>query len=448
MGANGSGTTGIIALAGLIVVAVAAAPAPVSGQFAQYTQPGTVSRGGPEVTRDGFEQALEEAPWRLGPIRLDPWIGLSNLRLTANPLGIPEEEESEPEGDLTASGGAGLRAHLPTGHNVYWTAHALPEYVWWADQGDRNRVNGRYGAGVFAFFNRLTLELSGRRQEELGIVSAELPREVNSRRDTFRLGAETRLGFALSLFVEASEARTRNVLEEAERAAAGRLQALDRDERSLRGGLRYRPRERWTLGVGMEWTESDSVSGERDLSSSGTAPVVEVRYTGPKFWVSAGAELRSLESQAGSRFQDSDTETYSVTLGLDGNRLSPSVYARKSLSLALSEGFSHFTTETFGASLGLPLGHRLQVRAYGEIGESEFVPVEAGVPDRVSRADDLTSYGAEITFRLGRYLSTHLGGHVTELDSNVPGEDRDLEVLRTGISLGLGGGEGSGGGWI
>lgn len=444
MRAIGSGKS--IALAAVVLVAAAAAPQPASGQFAQYTQPGTVSRGGPEVTREGFEQALEEAPWHLGPIRLDPWIGLRNLSWSSNPQAGTEGTEAEQEDDLTASGGAGLRAHLPTGHNVFWTAHALPEYVWWAEQDERNRLNGRYGAGVFAFFNRLTLEASGRRQEQLGVVSTELPQEVNSRRDTFRLATETRLGFAVSLFAEASEARTRTVFEEAERATGGGLRGLDRDERSLRGGLRYRPRERWTLGVGMEWTESEAEGETRDHSTTGSGPVVEVRYTGPKFWASAGAAFRSLEAEGESTFRDTDTETYSVNLGVDGNRLSPAVYARRELSLAVSEGFSHFTTETVGASLGLPLGHRTQLRAFGEVGEAEFTAEAGAAADPVDRVDDITSYGFDLTLRLGRRLGIQVGGHVTDFDSSVPGEDRTLEVLRTGISLGLGTGGGSG--WL
>lgn len=437
-----------VTLAGACLLLTAAvAPGPVWGQFAQYTQPGTVSRGGPDVTREGFERALEEAPWHAGPIRVDPWIGLRNVSWSANPLAAAEGTDGE-EGDLSISAGAGLRAHLPTGHSLFWTAHALPEYLWWADQDERNRLNGRYGAGVFGFFNRLTLELSGRRQEQLGVVSAELPQEVNNRGDVFRLAGEVRLGFATSLFADLSETRIRNVLEEEEaRITGGQLQALDRDERRLRGGLRYRPRERWTLGLGMEWTETESVGTDRDLSSSGTAPVAELLYDGPKFWASAGVELRSLEAEEGSEFRDTDTETYSVQLGVDGNRLSPAVYTRRTLSLAVSEEFSHFTTEVVGASVGLQLGHRTQVRAFGELGESDFAARDdVAAPDRV---DDVTSYGAELTFRVGRGLAARLGGYRTDFDSNVPGEDRVLEVFTTGLTFSLGGvGVGSGSGWL
>lgn len=413
--------------------AAAVAPRPARGQFAQYTQPGTVSRGGPSVTRAGFETALAEAPWHLGPVRVDPWIGLRNVSWSANPLGA--SEEGSPKSDLLASGGAGVRAHLPTGHNLFWTVHALPEYSWWAREHDRNRLNGRYGAGLFGFFNRVTLEMSARRQEQLGVVSAEQPQEVNSRRDIFTLATETRLGFATSVFAEATETRIRNVLNRAELAAAGGLRGLDRNEGRLRGGLRYRPRERWTLGAGVEWTESDSTDTARDLSSRGTAPLVEVVYSGPKFWTSANAELRSLRARPGSEFKNTDTETYSVQLGVDGNRLSPAVYARRSLSLSVSENYSHYTTDTFGASVAMTLGYRTQLRAFGELGTADFAALDPAVP---ARMDDITSYGIDLNVRLSRRLNAHLGGYHTRFDSNLPGEDRVLDVLQTGVSLGFG----------
>lgn len=426
--------------------AIAIAPLPVRGQFAQYTQPGTVNRGGPEVTREGFEQALEEAPWHLGAVRVDPWIGVRNASWTANPLGASEGTEAE-EADFTVSGGAGLRAHLPTGHSVFWTAHVLPEYQWWAEQDQRARLNGRYGVGVFGFLNRMTLEASARRVEQLGVLTAEAPQEINSRQDVFRVANETLLGFATSVFAEVSESRTRAALEAEEAQAAPGFRALDRDERRIRTGLRYRPRDRWTLGLGVEWTEAESVGPGRDLSNSGTAPLVEVLYDGPSFWASGAAEFRSLEAESESGFRDTDTETYSVQVGVDGNRVSPAIYARRNLSLALSEQFSHFTSETFGATVGLQLGYRTDLLAFGELGQNEFVVREGAAP--LDRVDDLTSYGAEISFRIGRGFAARLGGYRTEFDSNVPGEDRTLEVLQAGLTLSLGGrGRGSGSDWL
>lgn len=412
------------------------APAGARGQFAQYTQPGTVSAGEAGTSREGLDRALEEALWRWGPVRVDPWIGLRDLAWRSNPTAATEDQG--PEGDLSATAGAGLRAYLPTGPSVVWSAHALPEYAWFADDESRRRLNGRYGAGVFTFFNRLTFQATATRTEALEILSVEVPEEATSRRDALALAGEVHLGFSTSVFAGASTATIENLLNEEERETGPAFQRLDRDEDRLRAGLRYRPRERWSFGAGMEWTETRLPGDGRDLSNTGEAPVVEVTYTGPKFSLSTQAAFRTLEPEGDSDFPETETTTYGAELGIDGNRLSPVLYARRTLSLAISEGYSHFETEVVGLSTDLRLGHRTGLRAFGETGRSDFTALDPGVPPR---EDDHLSYGIELGLRFGRGLNLTVGGHRSEFDSNLPGEDRTLTVITTGIDLSLLGAE-------
>lgn len=425
--------------AALTAALVMLAPAGARGQFAQYTQPGSATGGGGAVSQEQLDKALEEALWQLGPIRLAPWIGLRDLAWNANPAGAAEE--ADPEGDLSATAGAGLRAYLPTGPSVVWSAHALPEYVWFADDDARRRVNGRYGAGVFAFFNRLTLQATATRVEALEILSAEVPEQANARQDTVAVAGEVELGFSTSVFAGASSRRVENLLNQEERESGPPLDRLDRDEETLRAGLRYRPRERWSFAAGMEWTETDLPSGARNLSSSGEAPIVEVAYTGPKYFLTTQAAFRTLEPEGDSAFPETETTTYSAQLGLEGNRLSPVLYGRRTLSLAVSEGYSHFETQVVGLSAGLRLGHRTDLGAFWETGASDFTAIDPAVP---AREDDLVSFGADLGLQVGRALQIHLGGYRTEFDSNLPGEDRTVTVFSTGVSLGLFGGDGIG----
>lgn len=414
-------------------------PAGARGQFAQYTQPGTTSGGGGPTSQEGLDRALEEALWRFGPVRVDPWIGLRNLSWNSNPTATTEDQG--PEGDLSATAGAGLRAYLPTGPSVVWSAHALPEYAWFADDSSRRRLNGRYGAGVFAFFNRLTLEATATRSEALEILSVEVPEQASSRRDALAVAGEVELGFSTSVFARASTARIENLLNREERESGPPFQRLDRDEERLRAGLRYRPRERWSFGAGVEWTETRLPGDGRDLSTRGEAPVLEVTYTGPKFSLSTDAAFHTLEPEGDSEFPETETATYRAELAVDGNRLSPALYARRTLSLAVSEGFSHFETEVVGLSTPVRLGHRTGFRVFVEAGRSDFTALDPGVPPR---EDDLIAYGIEIQRELGRGLNVRVGGHRSEFDSNLPGEDRTLTVITTGIDWSLLGGEGIG----
>lgn len=428
--------TVVFIFAALLVTAGAA-----RGQFSQYTQPGTATLGGAPVTRESLEKAVSDARWQAGGLRLDPWLALRDVSWHDNPSGQPDGA-SETESDVTAVAGAGLRAYLPTGPDVTWVAYALPEYLWWDKQEDRRRLNGRYGAGVFAFFNRLTLEATGARTERLSIVSSELPEQVNNRDTTASLASSVRLGFSTAVFVEVEESQIRNLIDADERAPGSGLDPLDlldRDEHRVRTGLSYEPRSRWRLRLGYEWTETDSLDGARNLSSTGTAPLVSVAYDGPKVELSAEVQELSLEAEPGSELADTDLTTYSATLGTKGNRLSTSLYARRTLSLALGSDYSHFQTDLIGLRTGLRLGRRTELNAFAEGGQADFRNVAASLPDAAERQDDITAYGAELTMDLGRSVRLHLGGSQTDFDSNLPGQDRSLTTLRAGVSFGIGG---------
>jgi hypothetical protein len=415
-------------------------PVVALGQFTEYTQPGTTSTQNETVEEETLEQAIEDARWHLGPVRVEPWAGIRDVTWNDNPGG--DTEGAEGDGDVSASAGAGFRSYLPVGPDVVISAHALPEYSWWGDQEERRRVNGRYGAGVFGFFNRLTLQATARRTEELAILSYEVPEQGNTGSDDFSFATEVELGFSTSVFAGVGQTRIRNLLEEEERADGTPFQLLDRDEDRVRAGIRYRPRERWSFAVGMEWTEADFANDERDLSSSGEAPLAEVRYRGPRGFASVQVARRSFEPLTeSSSFPESETTTYGLQLGLEGNRVSPALYARRSLGLAITPGYSFLTNDIVGLAATFRVGRRTDFRVFGETGTSDFERLDPEVPER---EDDLTAFGAEIGFRIGRSLSFRLGGYRAEFDSSLPGFDRSLTRFGTGLTLGLGGEDATG----
>ena len=423
-------------ISGLAVAIVLVSPAPARGQFTEYTQPGEPRAKG-RVEREQLEQAAEEARWRLGPVRVDPWLALRNLSWHENP-NASAEDEPEAESDISGNVGAGLRGYLRTGPDVHWAFHALPEYVWWADQTERRRLNGRYGLGLFGYFNRLTLQATGRRTEELRIITYELPEEANTRTDQVALSSELALGSVLSLAGEVSRSRIRNLLNEEERESGPPLQLLDRDEELARAGLYFRPGTRWRLGAGVEWTATDSAPDARDLSSTGEAPFLDLSYEGPKISGGAGLERRSLEPEPGSEFVATDTTTAHLQAALQGNRISPSVYARRSLALSIFEGYSHFETELAGASVSLVLGRRAGLRVFAEAGRSDYVARSPAVPER---RDDLSAFGGAVTLELWRSARLELGAQRAEFDSNLPGQDRALTTVQAGVTFGAGQGD-------
>ncbi len=423
-------------LAFVVAIALAVAlcaPAATWAQFTQYTQPGSVAPRQLKTLRERLDEEAAKARWHVGRLRVDPWLAVRNLNWSDNPGGRPKDAPKQ--SDLSATAGAGLAAFLHSGPKVIWTAHALPEYVWWKNETDRRRLNGRYGLGMFAFFNRLTFQATGRRTERVAILSSEVPAQGNTRADDFGLSTALRLGFSTSVFAEVGRTRTRDLLNAAERRSGPQFQLLDRDEDRVRAGLRYEPRDRWRFELGTEWTKADFLSSERDLSNSGTAPVVGVDYRGPRLSGFARAELRSLKPRPGSEFVPIDTTTASLQLASEGTRLSPAVYARRTLTFSIIEGYSSFTTNVAGVSLGLALGRRANLRTFAELGRSDYTRLSADVPDR---RDDISSLGAELSFQLAKSTTLVLGGARTVFNSNLPGQDRSLTSIRAGLTFGIG----------
>jgi hypothetical protein len=399
---------------------------PARGQFAQYTPPGG-GGGEPENRKARLEEAVSEARWRLGPVRLDPWLGLSDVGYVRDQAG----GEARAERRVTASAGAGLRAYLPTGPKVVWAAHLLPEYTWAEDEA-ASRANGRYGAGLFAYFNRLTLEATATRIEQLSIVSPEVLARSNARGDQLALSAELQVRGSLYLLAGASRAELEHLVEPGQAASVQALDDLDREENVSRLGLRFETRGGWRVGLGAEWSEVDFATAAADRSNSGVAPTLEIERPEGRLRLALAVAWRSLEPEGEARFVpfEGPTGTLRVAFG-EGRRLAPALYARRNVVYALGEVFSHFESDRAGLSLGSTLGRRVTLVAFGEAGRDRYEPVEPGA----LRRDDQQAYGLTLEIPLGRSLALSLGASRESYESSDPAADREFTAVRAGLRL-------------
>ena len=89
-----------------------------------------------ESRKDALTKAMQQARWNWGGLHVAPWIGLRDV--TYQERGTADSTA----GELTATGGAGLKGYLPLGAHGMLALHALPEYAWWQKQSDRNTVVG------------------------------------------------------------------------------------------------------------------------------------------------------------------------------------------------------------------------------------------------------------------------------------------------------------------
>lgn len=401
----------------------------VRAQSLKYTPPGGPEQT-PETRQADIERQVEEARYHLGPVRIAPWASLHDIAYVRNDFATGQQ----PSGDVTATFGLGLRAYLRNSSKVTWTAQALPEYLWWHDQTERRRLNGHYMVGFYGYFNRLTLEAQAGREQQQQIVTPEVPVPVSSRIDGGELLAEVEVSHSLFAFASAALNQQNNLVDDLSDPRTDGLVLLDREERITQAGLRLRRGRRWSVALGVQHSEVDFDHGTLDRSNSGTSPMTEVRFQGRHLRFQSTVVSRSLEARRGAEFVPYDKVTGSAALGVGSTRLvGATVYTSRDLVYSLSPAYAYLDDERLGFALDLGLGRRSKARLFVESGSNTFTAFEPDVP---RRRDDVSSYGASLSFGLSRSLLFSLQALRSTFDADVPGGDRTFTSVGTTISLG------------
>ncbi|HYH46660.1 MAG TPA: hypothetical protein VEG34_13325 [Thermoanaerobaculia bacterium] len=439
--------------------------APAAAQFSQYTAPGSLLQRSTSK-KEQMDRALENARWHWGPFRLSPWIAIRDAAYVSDAFSGSSGEPGGPSGaaeedpDFTITLGAGLQGYVPFGSKTFFTFDVLPQYVWWQEQEERRRLNGYYGAGLFAFFNRLNAEVTVRRAEEQGVLTPEFEQRIHSRQERIAGTVELEITPALFAFVSADAFELGALTEDIDDPRLPPFHQLDRQERVLRGGLEYRSGDRLRLGVGVERSEVEFDPGHagnagntgdigRDRSNTGTSPIVEAVYAGPRIQLEGGLAFRSLEPEPGSEFVPFDETTGRVQASWTPRwRLSYSLYGTRGLDYSLDESYSHFTEDRLGLGISSRVGRTSSVNLFAETGAHDYVisglasgPGSGlGEPGALPREDDFTAYGTSIQLQLEDRVRLSLGVARTELESNFPGVDRSLTVFQTSVEISAFGG--------
>jgi hypothetical protein len=410
--------------------------APLAPAAAQMSTAGT-GAGIPAPRQEQLEAALEEARWHLGPWRVAPWIGIENVGYVRGEQLAGDDGDDEDDGDLTATAGAGFRAYLPFRSEAMLAVHALPRYNWWQENSDRNAVIGRYGVGLFGFFNRLQTEISARRVEDLGFLSADRLVQQPIRADQALASAQLRIAGSTALFGSTMLDRTR-ILDTDADLAAGAATLLDRDRQETRLGARYLLRgEQGYLGAGVLREQTDFVDAELERSSEGTSWYAEAMLRGNKMDVLLGYDQRDLEAQEGGEFPGFSGSTGRAALAFrPGHRLRFHLYGRRGLGYSAA-AVDRFTEEQrVGLGVQLPIG-RGQIDGFYEQGDDRYF-------GELDLTEDVTAYGASVGFRLGRFFGLSVGGRTTRFEPP-GGPEREIREAQGGLALSWG--SSGGGDW-
>lgn len=395
-------------------------------QFTQYTRPGNFEVS-PLTIKAQLDDAIENAKWDWGRVRVDPWLALREIAYDSNVDARSRNEES----DLTATIGAGLRGYLPVGSDLIVAGHVLPEYVWWRDLSDRRRVNGRYGLGLFGTFGRTALELSATRVNEARFFSREFEDQVNTEDEVAFLSLDVDLDLGFSLF---GSARLRRLaFDDEDDPDLANVRTLDRDETVYRAGARYTFDRGLGISLGVEDSEVEFEDENSIRANEGTSPFVRFDYDPPDFYAVVELVNRDLEFLRTDRTLDYDEITGHGRFEWEAfERLGFQTWVRRDLVYSFTDEYAYFEEDVYGLGARASVSSWLGMRVFGETGRNDFTEIDPLTP---VRSDDFDTYGIEFQFKVRR-ATIRLEYSLTDYTSTLPQFDRDVTIIRSGFVFG------------
>ncbi len=412
----------------LLLVPTLLVPGGAHAQFQQYTAPGSF-----EELRESMESLLErsmkDARWRFGPAFVHPWIGLRDVSYV------------DQESDVAATVGAGIRGYLPV-KELTLAVHALPEVRWAQSESEQNRLDGRYGIGLFGNFGRTGLELSVTREDVARFFSRQLEVRVNTRDELATASVEVDVGRGISMFGGGS---IRQLSFFQEDALTSGVSELNRDEEHLRLGFRFNLPRGLGIGLGVEDSKVD-FAGSEDRSNSGTSPILELGYDTRLFSFLADLAYLDLEPEPGSGFVPYQEVAGSLQVAWrTAGPVEIQFSGYRNLVYSGGSRWAYFQDTGLSVGANTSLTSRMSLRLFAETGQDEYVsfmPVspEPVAPEPVApeRNDDFDAFGGSFQFKLDRFTFS-LGASRTDYDSSLPEFDRTSTVISSRLSLGFGG---------
>ena len=390
---------------------------------AQYNSP--VGKGSNDhiPSKEGLDKAYKQSRWSIGPFRAQPWIGVKNASLVT--LQTQQGDELLETEDFTITVGAGLRGYMRTSPKLVLAVHALPEYVWWQDTQDKRSLNGRYGIGIFGFFNRLKLEISSRRSERQDLFSTEVQQLTSLRREVSRIGAEVEVARGIQVYARAQFQDIGSKGDDLEL-----FDALNRSEDSVLIGAKAKSPRGFELDLGYKETEIDFENQARPLSSESSSILLDLGYRSKKLDGTLSFEQLQLDPQGASILESIEEQIGNVELTWKPNRsLEFVIFSRRDLTYSISSSSTHLISDRLGLTTRL-LGNRSSLELSYSDGQDDF---EGGGSQRI---DDVTELRATLRLPIGDMLTVAIHGSSFDYDSNNNAFDREFSSY--GMSLDLG----------
>jgi hypothetical protein len=404
------------------------------GQFVQYTAPGSLADE--EIpTQDRLKAAMDDASYHLGPLRVGPWLALKDVSYVNNVYGTETDQTS----DITATLGAGAQAYLPIGHRLTLGMYALPEYVWWHDLSNRRGWNGAVGAGLFGYFNRMTVEVQAGGSRNQQYASSEVQVPVNLEDHHVSALVEVQVVGQMSLFAKGGVDQWRYNQRGLTPDLVNELTPLERDEKHAGGGVRYHFTKTISLGLGVEQYTTDFVHSENGRSSSGPAPFAELSVQAGHLSVIVNAIALDLKPTGQSEFVKYSGTNGNFQIGFrPAGKLELEYYGCRNLAYSIDPATPYYMDERTGVAVQSPLGWRATGRVYWENGRNPYVASATG---GTAETDRFSTYGGNASLEFGRAVSLVVGGSRSDYTSAVAARNRSITQIQASLQFQSGKGQ-------
>jgi hypothetical protein len=410
----------------LLLLAAAAAVAQVESD--------TVPFGRTIPLEEEIEREMAGAKWKLGPVRLLPQISLRNVGYDSNVLGTPEDDP-DIVSDWTATIGAGVRLLLPLGGKVYLRGDVIPEYTWYLELEQRRLFQGRYGAGLYAFFNRLHFDAGASYADSTGYLNSETQALVRTKSKSGSTNLEIELLRNLSLWAGAQAQEAKFEPLDDLPIDVEDPSDLDRDAWGVRGGLRYGFRRDFKISVGVEKTETEFLN--RPLSDyETTAWLVGVSLDRGRLFANAIGGQRRGEPLPGSAFPEYDTFTGSGFVSVPVSRFDLRFYGRRIVVPSTDPDAVYYIEARAGAGVRMPVVSRVWLQAYGEVGDNTYPARTSGGETIPETEDKIEAYGGGVQIAATDTISVDVLAFRTVTEFGAGGGKRAIFRVITNLTFG------------
>ena len=400
--------------------------APVAAQATAPISPGSLglARG---KTRESVEKSMEAARWRLGPLRFGPWVELDEISYVDNVFGATEGDKVS---DVKTSITAGLYGHVPIGEKLVFTMAALPSYTQWADLTELSGWYYRYGAGLFGYYNRLTMDARAEESRQQQIVDPRVSVPADQKTRMFTTSAVVRVLRRLSVLAEGSQSVLSYLSAGSADLPSEAYGNLDRDELRTAAGLRYRWSDDLALGIGMQTSDIEFQEDAGNRSNSGEGLRVDLSWSLGSVALSVGYANMKLRADGDAHFKSYDGLLGRSQLGWEGGRgWGAGVYAGRSLSFGYG-ATSVSEDERYGANIAIPTGWRVKVRGFAETGT---ITTTGLLSSDETRSEDVDAYGVDANVDVNGWL-VRAGLTHSVYSGWAAGEERPINTFRISLS--------------